>query len=187
MVYAALGKESVTKINIEELKVLIVDDDRHMRMLIRNVLFALGVKDVDDANDGKSGLEKMAEFSPNLVLCDLKMKPMGGLDFVRQVRNDPENPHRLVPIIMVTAYADLDAVAGARDTGVNEFMAKPISAAALEKRIRHVLEDPRAFVESETFSGPDRRRGKKASLGGPERREKEPSFLTPPKPPATGE
>ncbi|MEE8346426.1 MAG: response regulator, partial [Dehalococcoidia bacterium] len=86
------------------------------------------------------------------------------------------------PIIMVTAYADLDAVAGARDTGVNEFMAKPISAAALEKRILHVLEDPRAFVESEQFSGPDRRRGKKVSLGGPERREEEPTFLYPPRP-----
>ncbi len=187
MVRAALGRLSVTKITIEELKVLVIDDDRHMCMLIRNVLFALGVKDVTDAKDGKTGRETMAEFSPNLVICDLKMKPMGGLEFVRQVRNDPENPHRLVPIIMVTAYADLEAVAGARDTGVNEFMAKPISAAALEKRIRHVLDDPRAFVESETFSGPDRRRGKKVSLSGPERREEEPTFLTPPKPPAAGE
>jgi DNA-binding NtrC family response regulator len=80
---------------------------------------------------------------------------------------------------MVTAYADLDAITGARDTGVNEFMAKPISAAALEKRIRHVLEDPRGFVEAEKFAGPDRRRGKKVSIGGPERREKDPKIITP--------
>ncbi len=174
----------MTKKTIEELKVLVIDDDRHMCMLIRNVLFALGVKDVADANDGETALETMAKFSPNLVLVDLKMEPMGGLEFVQQIRNDPENPHRFVPVIMVTAYADLDAVAGARDTGVNEFMAKPISAAALEKRIRHVLEDSRGFVEAEQFAGPDRRRSKKASLGGTERREKEPTFLTPPGPPA---
>ncbi len=125
----------------------------------------------------------MAEFSPNLVLCDLKMEPMDGLEFVHQVRTDPDNPHRLVPIIMVTAYADMDAITGARDTGVNEFMAKPISAAALEKRIRHVLEDPRGFVEAEQFAGPDRRRGKKASADGPERREHEAKIITPPPPP----
>ncbi len=172
----------MTKTTIEELKVLIVDDDRHMRMLIRNVLFALGVRDVAEASDGKAGLEVMEEFSPNLVLCDLKMEPMGGMEFVKRIRTNPDHPYRLVAIIMVTAYADLEAVANARDCGVNEFMAKPISAAALEKRIRHVWDDTRAFVESEKFSGPDRRRGKAASLGGRERREEEPTYLTPPAP-----
>lgn len=173
----------MAKLTIEDLKVLIVDDDRHIRMLIRNVVFGLGVKDVGEAKDGQTGLEVMAEFSPNLVLCDLKMEPMDGLEFVHQVRTDPDNPHRLVPIIMVTAYADMEAITGARDTGVNEFMAKPISAAALEKRIRHVLEDPRGFVEAEQFAGPDRRRGKKASADGPERREHEAKIITPPPPP----
>ena len=59
----------------------------------------------------------------------------------------------------------------------------PISAAALEKRIRHVLEDPRGFVEAEQFAGPDRRRTKKAAIGGPERREHEAKILTPPEAP----
>ena len=58
----------------------------------------------------------------------------------------------------------------------------PISAAALEKRIRHVLEDPRGFVEAEQFAGPDRRRAKKAEIGGPKRREHEPKIITPPPP-----
>lgn len=177
----------MTKLTIQEIKVLIIDDDRHMRMLMRNVVFGLGVRDVEEARDGETGLVSMAEFSPDLVLCDLKMEPMGGMEFVHQVRNDPENPHRLVPIIMVTAYADLETISGARDTGVNEFMAKPISASALEKRIRYVLEDPRAFVEAEQFAGPDRRRGKKASTGGKERRERPAKILTPSAPPAAEE
>lgn len=173
----------MSKLTIGELKVLIVDDDRYIRMLMRNVLFGLGVKDVVEAKDGETGLEELAGFGPNLVLCDLRMEHMDGLEFVHRIRSDPENPHRLVPIIMVTAYADMEAVAGARDTGVNEFMAKPISAAALEKRIRHVLEDPRGFVEAEQFAGPDRRRTKKAAIGGPERREHEAKILTPPEAP----
>ena len=163
---------------IDELNVLIIDDDRHMRILIRNVVFALGVKDTTDAADGKTALEIMKEFKPDLILCDLKMEPMGGMEFVKHLRKDPENPYRFVPIIMITAYADLEAVADARDSGINEFMAKPLSAAALEKRIQRVLEDPRSFVEAPEFSGPDRRRNKKPTPGGPERRETEPKFLT---------
>ena len=163
---------------IDELNVLIIDDDRHMRMLIRNVVFALGVKDTTDAADGKTALEIMKEFKPDLILCDLKMEPMDGMEFVKQLRKETDNPYRLVPIIMITAYADLESVANARDSGVNEFMAKPLSAAALEKRIQRVLEDPRSFVEAPEFSGPDRRRNKKPTPGGPERRETEPTFLT---------
>ena len=164
---------------IEEMNVLIVEDDRHMRMLIRNVLFALGVNDVMEASDGQAALEEMKSIRPDMVLCDLKMDPMGGLEFVRQIRADAENPNRFVPVIMITAYAELDTVADARDSGVNEFMAKPISAAALEKRFRRVLEDQRSFVEAEDFYGPDRRRSKKDTFGGSERRETPAKFIKP--------
>ena len=127
----------------------------------------------------------MKATHPDLVLCDLKMSPMGGLEFVRQLRADAENPHRFVPVIMITAYAELDTVAGARDSGVNEFMAKPISAAALEKRIRRVREDQRPFVEAPDFNGPDRRRGKKDAFGGSERRETPAKFIQPAEPAAS--
>ena len=147
--------------------------------MIRNVLFALGIKDTTDAGDGERALEEMKEFKPDLILCDLKMEPMGGMEFVKQLRKDPENPHRFVPVIMITAYAELETVADARDSGVDEFMAKPLSAAALEKRIQRVLKDPRPFVEAPEFSGPDRRRSKNPTPGGPERRETKPKFLTP--------
>ena len=167
----------MTAKTIQETNVLVIDDDRHMRSVIRNVLFALGAKDVIDASDGKQALEEMETVRPDLILCDLKMEPMGGFEFVHQLRTDADNPNRLVPIIMVTAYAELETVARARDTGINEFMAKPLSAAALEKRIRRVLEDPRGFVEAENFAGPDRRRNVKGAVGGPERREKDPKFI----------
>jgi len=174
-----MGKAFMSPKTIDEMIVLIIDDDRHMRMLIRNVLFALGVKDVIEASDGTTALEEMKSLHPDMILCDLKMEPMGGMDFVKKLRLDHENPDRFVPIIMITAYAELKTVASARDSGVNEFMAKPLSAAALEKRIRRVLEEPRPFVEAPEFAGPDRRRGKKVVPGGPERREREPKYLTP--------
>ncbi len=162
---------------IQELNVLIVDDDRHMRMLIRNVVFALGVKDVMEAGDGAAALEELKSSRADLVLCDMKMEPVGGLEFVKQLRSDPDNPCRFVPVIMITAYAELQTVADARDAGVSEFMAKPISADALNKRIQRVLEDQRQFVEAQDFAGPDRRRSKKDDFGGDNRLETPPTFL----------
>jgi two-component system, chemotaxis family, chemotaxis protein CheY len=159
------------------MNVLVVEDDRHMRLLIRNVLFSLGVNDVGDASDGQAAFEAMKSFKPHLILCDLRMAPMGGLQFVRALRADEANPCRLVPVIMITAYADLATVAEARDVGVTEIMAKPLSAAALEKRISRVLREPRPIVEAPHFVGPDRRRLAKPGFGGRERREREPKYL----------
>ena len=125
--------------SIQELNVLIVDDDQHMRMLIRNVVFALGVKDVMEASDGSAALDELKATCADLVLCDMKMEPLGGLAFVKRLRADPNNPCRFVPVIMITAYAELKAVADARDAGVSEFMAKPITAGALNKRIQQEI------------------------------------------------
>jgi len=160
---------------LQGMNILVVEDDRHMRLLIRNVLFSLGANDVADAGDGQAAFEVIKGFKPNLILCDLRMTPMGGLQFVRTLRSDAENASRFVPVIMITAYADLATVAEARDVGVTEFMAKPLSAAALEKRIARVLHDPRPFVEAPHFAGPDRRRHAKAEFGGRDRRENKPS------------
>jgi len=89
-----MGKAFMSPKTIDEMIVLIIDDDRHMRMLIRNVLFALGVKDVIEASDGTTALEEMKSLHPDMILCDLKMEPMGGMDFVKQLRLDQENPDR---------------------------------------------------------------------------------------------
>lgn len=171
------------KMTIADLNVLLIEDDRNMRMLIRNVLMTLGVKDVAEAANGGKAMEEMQAFRPNLILCDMKMTPVGGIQFVRTLRATRNNPFRMVPVIMVTAYADLESVAEARDGGVTEFMAKPISAADLEKRIQRVLNDVRRFVESPEFTGPDRRRGRKTAYGGKDRRETEPTFIDPLEPP----
>jgi len=99
---------------------------------------------------------------------------------VRRLRADTKNPYRFVPVIMITAYADLDTVAMARDVGITEFMAKPVSAAVLQQRIERVLKDSRRIIEAPEFTGPDRRRSKKTALEGKERRETPPKFVDPP-------
>ena len=169
----------MTERKVEDLKALIADDNRQMRLLIRNMLLQLGVADVAEASGGKQALELIHTFKPNLILCGLEMKSMGGLEFVRKLRREADNPARLAAVIMITAYTDLKHVAKARDAGVTEFMAKPISAAELGKRIKRILEEPRPFVEAPDFAGPDRRRQKTAAYGGAERRKTPPVYLDP--------
>ncbi|HEX9702420.1 MAG TPA: response regulator [Rhodospirillales bacterium] len=157
---------------------LAIEDDRQMRLLIRNLLYMLGASDVVEASDGAEALSIVKSFRPHMIVCDLMMKPMSGLEFVRRLRGDKANQARFVPVIMVTAHADLDNVALARDAGVTEFMAKPLSAAGLEKRIQRMFNDPRPFVLVDDFVGPDRRRRRaNGDFGGRERRMAPPQLI----------
>ena len=157
--------------------VLVIEDDRQMRFIVRNLVFSLGASDVLEAGDGSQALTLLASSRPHMVLCDLKMRPVGGLEFVRRLRADKDNPSRFVPVIMITAHPDIDNVALARDAGATEFMAKPLSKAVLEKRIQRVLTEPRPFILVDGFVGPDRRRKAANGFGGQDRRTNPPTLI----------
>jgi CheY-like chemotaxis protein len=146
--------------NLEDLDVLVVDDNRHMRSLIRDLLRAIGIGNIVEANDGMSGFQQLRNFEPDVVITDLMMQPIDGLQFARMVRNERRSPQPYVPIIMVTGFADKQRVEEARDAGVTEFLAKPVTSEALYARIETIIERPRPFIKTGDFFGPDRRRRK---------------------------
>jgi len=154
----------------ENLKALIVEDNAHMRTLLRAVLNSAGIKQIMDASNGQTALTMLREHKSDLVLCDLAMKPMDGLEFTRRVRNDEHSPNPFVPIIMITGHTEKYRVEAARDAGVTEFLAKPITAHNLFARIAEIVERPRAFVRCDNYFGPDRRRHVQDDYGGPWRR-----------------
>jgi len=143
---------------LESLKALIVEDNTHMRSLLRALLNALGIKDISEAIHGQAGMEALRERKFDLVLTDLAMSPMDGLELTRHLRNDENSPNPFVPIIMITGHTERYRVEAARDAGVTEFLAKPITAHNLFARITEILERPRAFVRCDSYFGPDRRR-----------------------------
>ncbi len=99
------------------------------------------------------------------------MEPLDGLDFVRLVRTAKDSANPYVPIIMLTGYTEYRRVVEARDAGVNEFLAKPISARALYQRFASIIDNPRSFIKTKNYFGPDRRRQNlSAPRGVPERR-----------------
>lgn len=152
------------------LKALIVEDNGHMRTLLRNLLNSAGIKDVSEAVHGGAALDILRERKSDLVLTDMAMKPMDGLEFTRQVRNSEHSPNPFVPIIMITGHTERHRVEAARDAGVTEFLAKPITAAHLFSRIALIVERPRAFVRCDSYFGPDRRRRQIEDYAGPWRR-----------------
>jgi two-component system, chemotaxis family, chemotaxis protein CheY len=161
--------------NYSHLKVLIADDSDLMRDLLRGLLEMAGVRRFMTATDAEMALDQLKRFDPDLVVTDWNMPPTSGLEFVRRVRHSTDLPNPYVPIIMVTGYTEEYRVREARDAGVSEFLAKPVTAAAFFDRLRAVVEDQRNFVRSARFAGPDRRRGRRGQYMGTDRRARVPA------------
>lgn len=154
----------------ELLNILLVDDNHHMRVLLTEILRAIGVRQVLEANDGAEALQLMRAHQVDIIMTDLAMQPLDGLDFVRKLRNSPDSPNPMAPVIMITGHSTMRRVTEARDAGVNEFLSKPVTARGVLDRIARVVDSPRPFVRSETYFGPDRRRRAEPNYVGPYRR-----------------
>ncbi len=152
------------------LKILLVDDNHHMRVLLGEILRAIGVRDIFEASDGAAGLQAMKHQRVDIIMTDLSMQPLDGIDFVRLLRRSFDSPNQMCPVIMITGHSTLQRVHEARDAGVNEFLAKPLTAKGVIERISQVVDYPRAFVKHEGYFGPDRRRRADPHFQGPWRR-----------------
>lgn len=155
---------------MEPLTVLVVEDNEHMRILLRTLLNAFGIKYVLESAEGSAGLKQLAASKPDFILTDFSMAPMDGVDFTKAIRQLPDDTAAGLPIIMVTGHTERRRVEAARDAGVNGILAKPVTAAGLFQRIEEIVHRPRAFVRTPTYSGPCRRRHNKPGYAGPWRR-----------------
>ena len=157
-------------LRFELLKILLVDDNHHMRVLLSEILRAIGVRQVFEANDGAEGLQLMRTHQIDIIMTDLAMQPLDGIDFVRLLRNSADSPNPMAPVIMITGHSTHKRVNEARDVGVTEFLSKPVTAKGVLERIGRVVDNPRPFVRTATYFGPDRRRKADPTYAGPLRR-----------------
>src|SRR6202035_3232757 len=128
------------------LKVLIVDDESTMRKVTKSLLQVIGVQDIYEAKDGRSGLDAICSWNPDVVILDWSMPSPNGPEFVRHVRAPGRFPYPDVPIIMLTAHGERSRVVEAVRLGVNEFLLKPVSSTALLARLVSILSGPREMV-----------------------------------------
>jgi two-component system, chemotaxis family, chemotaxis protein CheY len=155
---------------LSSLHMLVIDDNPHMRGIVVAILRGAGFVRVKEANDGAQALEEMRAGIPDIIICDLNMNPIDGLEFTRMLRTASDSPGAYIPVIMMTGHTERSKVTAARDAGINELVAKPISARTLLERIVAVIDRPRPFVKTATYSGPCRRRGTPKDYMGPLRR-----------------
>ena len=160
----------MTDIDFSRMRVLVVEGDRAARDRIVAVLEGVGIRQLDTAADSRLAFEALRSFRPDLVVSDVMMEPMDGIAFTRRLRTNRASPHPHIPVILLTAHTDRTTVIEARDAGVNAFVAKPVSIDEMRRKIELVIKDPRRFIRSEDYVGPDRRRRDVPLAGRSDRR-----------------
>jgi two-component system chemotaxis response regulator CheY len=117
--------------------VLIVDDYRAMSRTLRRILLELGFAIIDEATDGAAALQMLRGASYGLIISDLKMCTMSGLDLLREVRRDKRT--EAIPFIMVTGFADAEQVVAAKQARVSGYILKPFTTNTVHRILVSVL------------------------------------------------
>lgn len=122
----------------QNMKILVVDDFSTMRRIIKNILREIGYNNVDEADDGSTALEKLKSAKFDFVVTDWNMPNMPGIELLKAIRQDAALKD--MPVLMVTAEAAKENVVTAVAAGVNNYIVKPFTAAALKERIDLILQ-----------------------------------------------
>ncbi|MCA8980460.1 MAG: sigma-54-dependent Fis family transcriptional regulator [Planctomycetes bacterium] len=124
-------------------RVLVVDDDSLSREFLYEAVGALGL-DVDSVESGRAALERIAERNYDLVLSDMRMPAMDGMQLLAELRERrPE-----LPVVMVTAHGSIETAVEAIRLGAADFLLKPCTPDTLEMVIRRVAEKGRLMAEN---------------------------------------
>lgn len=131
-------------LHLKAAKILIVEDDDAMRGYIKS---QLGSYSLDEAADGLSAIEKLETNSYDLIITDLMMPKLDGLDLVAHLRTNESTKN--ISVIMLTARADDEDIVGALTIGVNDYMIKPFNPEELKARVVNVLSNRMVVVAEE--------------------------------------
>ncbi|MCD1623205.1 response regulator [Citromicrobium bathyomarinum] len=119
------------------IKVMVVDDQTSMRAMIRRTLQDLGFRDVRDKASATEALDDVRSNRVHLIISDYNMPEMDGLQFLQEVRKDSVIGKTV--FIMLTASAEKEIVQKAAEMGVNNYVVKPFTPAALKEKIERVF------------------------------------------------
>ncbi len=140
---------ALIQINMDEMNLLLVDDSRTDRLLLKAILEDIGIGSIRQAEDGGEALKILQTFPADLVLCDLHMAPMDGIEFIRQLRTANTSPNPFLPTLMLTADATSERLNEALKAGVNGFLGKPIKPETMRRQIQSIFSRPLVFVRED--------------------------------------
>ncbi|MDX1341105.1 chemotaxis response regulator CheY [Reinekea sp. G2M2-21] len=122
----------------KNMKILVVDDFSTMRRIVKNLLRDLGFTNTHEADDGSTAWPMLQSGDYDFVVTDWNMPGMTGIELLQKIRSDDRL--KTVPVLMVTAEAKRDQIVAAAQAGVNGYVVKPFTAAALKEKIEKIFE-----------------------------------------------
>jgi two-component system chemotaxis response regulator CheY len=123
--------------NDSSTRILVVDDLRTMRTLIRSSLLQIGYQNIVECCDGEEALNEVIAHTPDLVISDLNMPKLDGLGLLRAIRTRPGFDK--IPFIMLTSRGETALVMKALELKVNNYLVKPFTLVALKSKIEAVI------------------------------------------------
>lgn len=141
-----------------DLTALVLDENHYERGISLDQLRAMGFGRVMGAQNTTEAWDALRRGNPHIMLMEWLGDGLDALDFVRRVRLSEDLPNRAVSIFMLTTRGAQAEVEAARAAGVDGYLRKPISALALQQRVRTVIANPQPFVVTAAYVGPCRRR-----------------------------
>jgi two-component system chemotaxis response regulator CheY len=126
--------------DIKRARILVVEDEKVMSTFILNNLRRIGILDLYAFPDGGSALREVSRLKPDLILTDIHMQPVGGIEFVRQLRSLPNNQLSNTKVIFLSADSSPATVGEALPLGVAGYLLKPPSLNALAAKIEAALQ-----------------------------------------------
>ncbi len=109
-----------------KIKVVVIEDEPHTRQLIRSQLLQLGLREIEEASNGKDGMLTVVRIRPHIVFCDIHMDTMNGMEFLKTLRSLKVESVRNTPVIFLTADAQRDTVVLAKEHAINGYLVKPV-------------------------------------------------------------
>jgi two-component system chemotaxis response regulator CheY len=122
-----------------DMTALIIDDQEFVVNIVSKMMEQIGFGRIETAADGQAGLHAMVGVRPHVVLCDIEMRPMDGLTFLKELRDSTDRAIRDTPVIFLTSHGRHELVAQARALGADGFVTKPATVNLLRERIEQSI------------------------------------------------
>ncbi|MBI3703727.1 MAG: response regulator [Rhizobiales bacterium] len=144
-------------VNLRDLVILVADPNAYARRITNGILRGFGANKVLEVEQTLSLFQVLSGQKIDILLCYTRLPPHGGLMLTRTIRRNSNNENRTIPILLMSSDTGESTIKNARDAGANIVVAKPMSPKSLYDRLAWIAFNPRPFIDTATYFGPDRR------------------------------
>jgi CheY-like chemotaxis protein len=144
-------------VNLRDLVILVADPNSYARRIINGMLRGFGANKILEVENSTGLFQALTGQKIDILLCDARLPPHGGLMLTRTIRRNADNENRTLPILLMSSDTSETIVKQARDAGANMVVAKPMSPSSMYDRLSWIAFNPRPFIDTASYFGPDRR------------------------------